>query len=729
MRGVTLNFQNGEISVQELPSPSAGESRILVANHHSLISAGTEGYIIRMARKGPLGKAMDRPDLFRQVLNKARVEGLWNTAQVVKNLIATPLPLGYSSAGVVIAVGKNVDLFRPGDHVACAGLGLANHAEHVSIPVTMAARLPENVPTEAAAFGTLGAVALHGVRLAKPELGHWVTVLGLGLLGQLTVQILKANGCRVIGFDINPSKVRQAASLGMDAGGVSGQDDLKEITLSHTGGRGADTVLITAHAKDNGPITTATELVREKGSIVAVGLINLDIPRRAFFEKEIRLEVSRAYGAGAYDSEYEQKGRDYPYGYVRWTEGRNLAAFIDLLALGKVRTDSLISHRFTLDRARDAYDIVLGEKQEPFIGVLFEYTSPAAPTTAVRFKNAAPESTTLNPLCFGVIGAGRFAQGVLLPFLASHSGIKIAGISTAQGMSANHVAKKYGCDFCATDAREVLDHPGIGSVLIATRHASHADLVDQALRVGKNVFVEKPLAINAEQLARLEATLTNAAPLLHVGFNRRFAPHCREFAKLLANRRQPLALTFRFATPRITKGHESEWVHDAESGGGRIVGEVCHMVDTASFLVGSPVNSVYARSIAGDAPGLANYDTLHVTITYADGSIALLSYVANGDPSIPQERIELFWESSYGVIDNFRTALVVHNGRKRSLGGWNQQKGWKEEIAAFVRAVGSGGPPLIPRENLVETTRVTFLIQESLATGQAATMPPRPVMK
>lgn len=719
MRAVTLNFKNGDLRVTEIPTPNVSSHGLIVANRHSLISVGTESYIINMARKGPVGKAIDRPDLAMQVINKALVEGFWNTAQVVSNLISAPLPLGYSSAGEVIETGRSADPFKVGDRVACAGLGQANHAEHVAIPVTMACKLPENVSTEEGAFGTLGAIALHGARLANPELGETFLVIGLGLVGQLSVQILKACGCRVLGLDLDPAKVELALASGLDAGGVIGRDDPKELVLAHTGGYGADGVLVAAHSKSNDPIVMAADLAREKGRVIAVGLINLDIPRRTFFEKELRLEVSRAYGAGAYDSDYERKGRDYPLAYVRWTQGRNLAAFIGLMAQGKIDVRPLITHCFPLDQVEDAYAVALGDRKEKHVGILFEYGNPPLQPTRTLELAPLPATTTADPFNFGIIGAGKFAQAVLLPALKAQSGVKISAVATGQGMTARHVADRYKSALCTSDYRDVLARPEIGSILIATRHANHAEIICAAMRAGKNIFVEKPLAINQEQMDQIVEAKQDYLGTLMVGFNRRFSPLCQQFAKRLQGRRQPLVITFRFITPRIMKGHESEWVHDPKSGGGRIIGEVCHMVDTCAYLAGSPVKSVYASAIGGDAPAIPNYDTLQVVLTYVDGSVANLSYVANSDATLPQEQIELFWEGAYGLIDNFRSGLFSRKGKRSRTFGLNQQKGWKEEIKFFVDSLRRGEKEPIPFASLVETTRVTLAIHQSIETGRA----------
>jgi predicted dehydrogenase/threonine dehydrogenase-like Zn-dependent dehydrogenase len=722
MQAVTLNFRTGAIAVEEIPSPQPGQRAILVQNRASLISAGTEGYIIRMARKGPLGKALDRPDLVRQVLQRARLEGLWNTAKVVRNLIDSPLPMGYSSAGEVVTVGQSTDSFRPGDRVACAGLGMANHAEQVVVARTMACRLPENVSFEEGAFVTLGAIALHGVRLAKPELGETFVVLGLGLLGQLTAQILAAAGCRVLGFDIDPRKVELAKNLGLTAGGLAADESVLQIVDGHCGGYGADGVILTAHSRSRRPITLAARVSREKGRIIAVGLVNLKVPRRIFFEKELRLEVSRAYGAGAYDAEYEKKGYDYPIGFSRWTEGRNLAAFLDLVSQGKVLLGPLISHRFPVERAAEAYSLILGDRKELYLGVLLRYSEPSRVSSKIVLKTETAQAPGRDPLAFGVIGAGRFAQGILLPLLIKERGVRIRAVATGGGLTAKHVARRYGSEFCSSYYRDVLAREDIGSVLIATRHNLHGPIVAEAIQAQKNVFVEKPLAIREVELEEIAGLLRDYRGVLTVGFNRRFSPLARVFRQRLQERRQPLVISYRFLTPAIPRGHEQDWVHDPEVGGGRIVGEVCHMVDLASFLVGSEVKTVYAVSLAGEAGNLSNYDTVQVALRYADGSFAQLVYAANSDSSLPQERIELFWEGAYGLIDNFRRGLHSREGARKRFRTWSQQKGWKEEIHAFLEAVRQGAPP-IAYASLIETTRVTFLIHRSLETGRIMDVP------
>ncbi|MFB3883649.1 MAG: bi-domain-containing oxidoreductase [Thermodesulfobacteriota bacterium] len=714
-----MDFKSGDITVEDIPSPQITESGILVANHYSLISSGTEGYVIKMARKGFLGKALDRPDLAKQVINKALLEGFWNTYKVVKNLVSAPLPLGYSCAGQVIEVGKHVDLFRVGDRVACAGLGMANHAEHVAIPRTMAAKVPDNVSDEDAAFGTLGAIALHGVRLGKPELGETFAVFGLGLLGQLTVQILIANGCKVLGFDLDDSKVGLAKRFGLFGGGVVEKDDVYQIIQSYTGGYGADGVIICAHTKSSRLIRLAAEVSRIKGRVVGVGVVNLNVPRRIFFEKELRLEVSRAYGAGAYDSDYEKKGIDYPFEYVRWTEGRNLSTFLDLLSQRKVQIAPLVTHRIPLKRANEAYALITGEKKEPYIGILLTYDHIAKRTPTIKISERGSIGSS-NGLNFGIVGAGRFAQGVLLPILKAKRGARLFAVATGTGLSAKRVAEKYNCDMCTSDYKEILDREDIGTVLIATRPGLHAQIVCEAMKAQKNVFVEKPLAINSQELSKIIELLPTYRGILFVGFNRRFSPLCRKIKNSLSLRHQPLVTNYRFLTPSIRKGDESEWVHDFKIGGGRIIGEVCHMVDTVSFLTGSSLQKVYAVSILGDAPSISNYDNVQISLAYVDGSIANLTYVANSDISQPSERIELYWEGSFALIDNFRRGLYVHNGKKKRFGSINQQKGWKEEIECFLDSIIQGSPPPIPYSSLIETTRATFQIHSSIQTGQVA---------
>jgi len=717
MKIATLNFKNANIEVLDVPTPILKPADILVATHRSLISAGTEGYIIRMAQKGPLGKALDRPDLAMQVIRKALMEGFWGTAKIVNNLINTPLPLGYSLSGEVLEVGREADRFRPGERVACAGIGIANHAEHVVIPKTMGAKLPPNVSYEDAAFGTLGAIALHGVRLARPVLGETCVVLGLGLLGLITIQILQASGCTVIGFDVDSTKLTKAKEFGIEACGLLGHDDPKRLVSSCTDGRGADTVIITAHAKSSKPLHLAAELSRLKGRIVSVGLTGLNVPRRIFFEKELQLEVSRAYGPGAYDVAYERKGHDYPQAYVPWTQGRNLQAFIDLIAKNKVRVDNLITHRFDLADAKEAYKLIMGERKEPYIGILFTYSSvkPRSASITLQSKASPPQKVDLR---FGIIGAGRWAQAILLPYLRKEQDVTIGAVATASGLSARHVGDKYNATLATTEYNDILACSDIGSIVIATRHNTHAGLVFDAMKAQKNIFVEKPLATSTEELDSIISLYPSYTKCLTVGFNRRYSPLCRTFKRHLEKRKRPLLLVYRFITPMVTQGHESEWVHDPQSGGSRIIGEVCHMVDTAAYLIGSPARKIYASSMAADATNIPNYDNVHATISYVDGSVATLIYVADSDTSVPQERIELFWEQSYGLIDNFKQGMFSRGGKRKKYRGFSQQKGWKEEVQHFVAALRKNSDiGVIPFESLVETTRCTLAIHNSIEKG------------
>ena len=723
MKGVTLSFKNGDIAIADLPTPNVGTRSVLVANHHSLISNGTEGYIVRMSSKGPIGKALDCPDLAKQVIQRALTDGFWNTTKVVRNLISAPLPLGYSCAGEIIATGPQADPFTTGDRVACAGLGVANHAEHVSVPITMMAKLPDEVSTQDAAFGTIGAIALHSARLANPELGEVFAVIGLGLIGQLVAQILTANGCQVIGIDLDPKKVSLALDLGMTAGAVTGRDDVDELVNAFTGGRGVDGVLLCAHSKSSDPLLMAADISRVRGRIVAVGLINLDVPRREFFEKELRLEVSRAYGAGAYDTDYERKGHDYPFAYVRWTEGRNLGAFIELLASGRVKVGPLITHRYSLEDAPKAYELITGERKEPHIGILIGYDAPSEATPTINLKALSQEPLRGDPTALGVIGAGRFAQAVLLPGLVDQ-GMRICAVATGAGLSAQHVAKKYNAHLATTDYREVLAHEEVSTVLIATRHTLHAEVIQAAIAAGKNIFVEKPLAVTPEEVASIKDALKDYRGTFLVGFNRRFSPACKFLTTKLRNRHQPLTLTHRFLIPMITKGHESDWVHDPEAGGSRIIGEVCHMVDTAAFLIGSPVTSVFARAINGGATDISNYDTVMVTLGYADGSVAQLQYLANSDASVPQERLEVHWEGHYAEVDNFRKGFSTRKGRRSRFWHLNQQKGWSNEIKVFSDSIRNGMQYPIPLESLIETTHITFAIHESIEKSRVVLLSP-----
>src|SRR5882672_4686598 len=601
MKILLQNSSSGEVKVAEVPAPQPQPGCVIVRIATSLISAGTERASAEFASMNLLQKAKARPDLVREVISKVRRDGLLSAVSAVRSRLDQPAALGYSSAGTVTAVAEDVTDISVGDRVACAGAGHAVHAEFACVPRLLVARIPAEatVSFDEAAFTTVGAVALHGIRTADVKLGDVVAVIGLGLLGQLTVQVLKAAGCRVVGLDLIPERAELAARLGADAA-VSSASSFAGLCLHHSGGSGADAVLITAETSSSDPVNLGGEVARDRGVVVAVGAVGLDIDRRQYYQKELEFRVSRSYGPGRYDAAYEQKGRDYPIGYVRWTETRNMEAFLQLLAEKKIHVGELITHRFPIERVQDAYDLITGKQGKPFLAVVTQYSEtvdilrtlelvPKAPAT-VPSAQIAPAST----LSIGLLGAGVFA-GTIVPALKA-ANAELVGVCTATGANANHAAKKFGFGYCTTDAAQIIGDPAINTVVIATRNHLHAGQVLAALAAGKNVFCEKPLCLFEDELrAIIHAHHGTGARLqLMVGFNRRFAPMVVRMKSFLAQISEPLALHYRVNAGYLPGDH---WVNDRELGGGRILGEVCHFVDLLVFLASSPVVEVEARAL------------------------------------------------------------------------------------------------------------------------------------
>ena len=711
MKAVTQDMKSGDLHVQEVPPPALQPGGVLVRVRRSLISLGTERAIIALAHKGPLGKARERPDLVRKVLNRARNEGLWNTIQVVRNLISSPIPLGYSCAGEVIAVGRDAPEFQVGDRVACAGLNFANHAEVDYVPRNLAVKLPADVPFDAASFVTVGAIAMQGVRLAELTLGERVVVSGLGLVGQLVAQIARCNGAAVIAYDPDPAKVAMAKALGA-ARATASAAELRAIVTEMTDGHGADAVLLSAATKSDDPIREAAEVSRLKGRVVVVGDVGMDIERRPYFEKELRLVISRSYGPGRYDPAYEVRGTDYPLAWVRWTERRNMQSFVELLASGGVTIDELVTHRFLIADAEQAYDIVTGKREEPAVAIVLEYDGGAPQATRVDLpagRAAAPGAVTL-----GLIGAGQFAKGILLPLFVNQRGVTVRAVCTGTGLTSRHAGERYGAAFVTSDPAELLADAAVNAVIITTRHGEHARLVTQSLAAGKAVFVEKPLAIAEAELASL-VEAAGPAPRLMVGFNRRFSPLAAEMREFLAGR-GPQTILYRVNAGRVPA---DSWVLDPVEGGGRIIGEVCHFVDFACFLTGALPDRVHAERVhsASSTPG--DHDATVVTLRLTDGSVATIQYVCSGDTSVPKEYVEAAAGGRTAVLDNYRS-LTRHAGNARSKRRLlNQAKGHAEEAAAFIAAVKSGGPMPIDFGSLVAVSQTTFLVHRSLETGTA----------
>ncbi len=724
MKQLLQNMKTGQTTVEEIPVPAPRPGQALVRVAASLVSAGTERMLVEFAEKSLLGKARSRPDLVKQVLGKMRREGVFVTIGAAFNRLDQPMPLGYSSAGTIFALGEGMESFKVGQRVACAGGGYAVHAEYNVIPRNLLTPLPDSVDFELAAFTTLGAIALHGFRLAGPQIGENVAVIGMGLLGLLTGQIALAAGCRVLGIDVNPQRVDLAVSLGMEA---VLREQAVDSAQAFTSNRGFDRVIICADTPSNDPVELAAVIARDRANIVATGAVGLTFPRKIYYEKELNFINSRSYGPGRYDPAYEENSKDYPIGYVRWTEGRNFEAVVDLMASQKLKITPMISHRFPIEKAPEAYEIITGKKKEPFLGIVLTYPQEVShgdaarsgvpvsripvSSTPVSHGDAAQSRDTgqRDTVTLGVLGAGLFANATLLPALKKVNHLELVGIASAGGLHARHSGKKFGFDYAASNDDEILNDPAINTVAILTRHDTHAGLVVRALQAGKHVFVEKPLAITEEQLDEIiQVVGSDQKGFITVGFNRRFAPLAQSLQAFLANRSEALFMHYRINAGYIPANH---WTQDPAEGGGRIIGEGCHFVDFLTFLAGIAPASVTAVALPDN--GRYREDNVSMTFSFPDGSIGVVDYLANGDKSFPKERLEVFCGGRIAVLEDFRSLETVHNGH-RTIVKKEQDKGWKDEWVSFVNVIRTGGLPPIPYEQLVGVTRATFAAVESL---------------
>lgn len=711
MLQVINNLSRGAIEVSEVPCPRAAPGSVLVRTQRSLISVGTERMLVDFGRASMIEKARQQPERLRQVVEKVKTDGLVATLDAVRSKLAQPMPMGYCNVGTVVEVGAGVTGLKVGDRVASNG----KHAEMVVVPQNLCALVPATVSDEAASFTVIGAIALQGVRLAAVSLGEAVVVAGLGLVGLMTVQLLRAHGCRVLGIDFEREKAELARRLGADTLDLSSGTDPVAAAQAFSRGRGVDAVLITASTQSNELVHQAAQMCRQRGRIILVGVAGLALSRADFYAKELTFQVSCSYGPGRYDPQYEEQGHDYPFGLVRWTEQRNFEAVLDMLAEHRLDVASLITHRIPFAQAIDAYALI--ERREPCLGIVLEYADGdrGERRTSRIVRLPAPEVATAQAqVRIGVIGSGNYASRALLPLLRKTSAA-IRVIASSQGLSAAHAARQHGAAGASTDAQAVLHDPELNAVVIATRHDSHAGYVVDALGAGKHVFVEKPLAISRAELTAISAayqkahTHDGAAPLVMVGFNRRFAPQVRKVHTLLGAAREPKAFIYTINSGAVPPQH---WTQDARVGGGRIIGECCHFIDLLRHLAGAPVERVQAAAF-GAGSGIRD-DKVSIQMSFADGSIGSIHYLANGHRSFPKERLEIYCGGAILQLENFRRLKGYgwpHFGRQNL---WRQDKGQERCVAAFVEAIRTGGSPPIPFDELVEVTEATFAVQEAL---------------
>ena len=700
MRQIIQNLATGEIELAEVPCPHLNAGHLLLRTTRSLISPGTERMLLDFGKAGLIAKARQQPDKLRAVLDKVRTDGVIPTLRAVQHKLDQPLPLGYCNVGVVLETGAGVSGFQVGDRVACNG----KHAEVVSVPVNLCARVPDAVSDEEAAFTVVGAIALQGIRLLQPTMGEAIVVIGLGLIGQLAVRLLRANGCLVLGIDPDPARTELARSAGAETVHLeTGQDPVVAATR-FSRGRGVDGVLVTATTRSSEPMRQAPQMCRTRGRIVLVGVTGLELSRDDFYKKEISLQVSCSYGPGRYDPGYEENGHDYPVGHVRWTEQRNFEAILDLMADRRLEVAPLVSHRLPLDRADAAYEVVAGS--EPSLGIIIEYPSSQVKTDApLRSQSATlpigqrPRPSSGEP-AVAFVGAGNHAAGVLIPAF-KRAGARLVTVASASGVAAIHAGRKFGFSGASTESSAVVRDASVDAVVIATRHDSHAALVVQALEGGKPVYVEKPLCLTLDELTAIEAAHAGAKrPVLMVGFNRRFAPHVQQIKALLAGG-GPKSFVMTVNAGGLARDH---WTRDRVTGGGRILGEACHFIDLLRYLAGSPIAS--SGRIGRDAAG----DTVTLNLTFDDGSIGTVHYFANGSRSFAKERLEVFADGRVLQLDNFRTlkGFGVRGWRRSAL--WRQDKGHQACAAAFLAAIRSGGPSPIPFDQIVEVSRTAIAL-------------------
>lgn len=708
MKQVLQDLRSGRTLLEDVAAPGSRSGHLLIRTKRSLISAGTERALLEFGRAHLVAKARQRPEQVRQVLEKVRTDGIVSAMEAVRARLEQPSPLGYCNVGTVLDVGSGVRGFAAGDRVASNG----KHAEVVSVPSHLCARIPDGVDDDDASFTVVSAIALQAIRLVAPTLGERIVVSGLGLIGLLAAQLLRAHGCAVLGIDVDPGRIERARSFGVETVDLRTQDPV-EAAVTFSRGRGVDGVVIAAATRSNDPISQAARMSRKRGRIVLVGVVGLELSRADFYEKELTFQVSCSYGPGRYDAQYEEGGHDYPVGFVRWTEQRNFEAVLDMLAERRLEVAPLISHRFPIDEAERAYEVLGGP--EPSLGIILDYPERAVASRQVTFPRVARgRANRPSPAVLGVIGAGSYARQRLLPAFAATSAIPHA-VASAQGASASYAARRFGYATATTDATAMIDDPAVTAVVVATRHDSHARFVTEALAAGKHVFVEKPLCRRRDELALIERAYAShgGGPMVMVGFNRRFAPHVVAIKRALADVREPKAMTMVVNAGAVPPDH---WTQDPEIGGGRIIGEACHFIDLLRFLAGAPIVDVRAYGLGGASGTVVREDEATIVLRFADGSVGTIAYLANGSRTFPKERLEVFCAGGVLQMENYRVLRGFGWPGFKNSHAVSQDKGQRACVAAFVEAVQRGTCSPIPFDEIVEVTNATFDVAEHVRT-------------
>ena len=708
MKQILQNLKDGTTEVTDVPVLSVEPGTLLIRSSHSVISSGTERILQDFGRANWVSRALQQPDKVKMVIDKARTDGLLTTIAAVKSKLDDPVPLGYCNVGTLMEVGAGIQDFPVGERVVSNG----PHAEVVRVPRNLCARVPENVDDESAAFTPLAAIALHSVRLAQASIGESVVVIGLGLVGLLSVQILRAQGCRVLGVDYNSDRLAPARQFGAETVDLSSNQDPQVIAGEFSRGLGVDAVIIAASTESSDPVSQAAKMCRKRGRIVLVGVTGLELSRADFYEKELTFQVSCSYGPGRYDTSYEEKGQDYPVGYVRWTEQRNFEAVLNMMADGRLDTRSLVTHHFSIEDAADAYELLGSEK--PYLGIVLDYPASADhseyPSMVDLGGAAVPKregSNPVDPVTVGFIGAGNYAGRTLMPAFKK-AGAVLHTVASSGGVSAVRSGKKFGFQHAVTDPEHILSQPDINSIVIATRHNSHAGLVCAALRAGKNVFVEKPLALTLDELEEIREAweaigIQEDRPIVMVGFNRRFAPHIKKIKTLLATAREPKTFIMTVNAGSVPPDH---WVQDLAIGGGRILGEACHFIDLLRFLADAPMTGHHAEFIAGSS------DTVSISLRFEDGSLGTIHYLANGSKAFPKERLEVFCYGRILQLDNFRRLKGYGWTGFKSMNLVRQDKGQTACVASFIEAVQNGVGCPIGIAELFEVSRLSIIIAQ-----------------